>query len=504
MSADVRRELGIRLQQLIEDVSGAALTGDGSIEISNIEYDSRLVKPGSLFFAVKGFKVDGYDFVEQAKANGAVAVMGERSTCDLIDNHVQVPDMRAAMATVSAKFYGYPGLQVKGCGVTGTNGKTTTCFMLKAILEARNKTTGMITTYVYDTGKELFRAERTTPESLDLQRLLFLMKRNHCVNAVIEVSSHALALHRVDHINFRVAVYTNITRDHLDFHETMENYLNTKAQLLKQLDGELSYAVINLDVPEFRPLFGELKSSHMTYSLQNPEADVYCEEYEIRPRGTTFNLITPMGNRTIELKLPGRFNLMNALAAAAGGLACGVDIDNVVAGLESVQPVPGRFNHIEAGQPFEVYVDYAHTPDAIERLCEAARELTDGRLLLLFGCGGDRDRGKRPMMGKAAVEYADYAVVTSDNPRSEDPLAIIEDIKPGLTGGNYDVQPDRKKAIHEIMAKAQPGDAVLLAGKGAEPYQEIKGVREPFSDIEEATAALAELGYKQSATDEET
>lgn len=504
MPANVRRNLSIRLQQLIEDIPGAVLTGDGSLEISNIEYDSRMVKAGSLFFAVKGFKVDGYDFVEQARAGGAVAVMGERENCDYIDTHVRVPNIREAMATVSAKFYGYPGLQVKGCGVTGTNGKTTTCFMLKAILEARNKMTGMITTYVYDTGKELFRAERTTPESLDLQRLLFLMKRNHCVNAVIEVSSHALALHRVDHINFRVAVYTNITRDHLDFHQTMENYLNTKAQLLKRLDGELSYAVINLDVPEFRPLFGEITSSHMTYSLKNSEADVYCEDYEIRSDRTTFNLISPMGNRTIELKLPGRFNLMNALAAATGGLACGVDIDNVVMGLETVQPVPGRFNHIEAGQPFAVYVDYAHTPDAIERLCEAARELTEGRLLLLFGCGGDRDRGKRPMMGKAAVEYADYAVVTSDNPRSEDPLAIIEDVKPGLTGGNYDIQPDRKKAIHEIMAKAQPGDAVLLAGKGAEPYQEIKGVREPFSDIEEAQAALAELGYGQLATDEES
>ncbi len=462
-----------------------------------------MVKKNGLFFAIKGLKQDGYDFVEQAKANGAVAVLGERESCDMIASHVTVPDARAAMAEVSAKFYDYPGFHLKCCGVTGTNGKTTTCFLLREILRQRNKTTGMLTSLVYDTGAETFTAERTTPESLDMQRLLFLMKKNFCVNAVIEVSSHALILHRVDKINFRVAVYTNITRDHLDFHGTMENYLAAKALLLKKLNGPLSYAVINLDVPEFRALFGEFDSAYMTYSLSNPEADVYCTNYEIQPNLTIFDLVTPMGTATVHYHLPGRFNLSNALAAASGGLACGVDFDNVIAGLEAARPIPGRFNVVVKGQPFAVYVDYAHTPDAIERLCQSAREITAGRLLVLFGCGGDRDKGKRPMMGRAATTSADFVVVTSDNPRSEDPEEIIEDIKSGLVGTKYEIRSDRTEGIRFILEKAQPGDAVLLAGKGAENYQEIKGVKHPYSDIEVASRILAEMGFTEAETERE-
>ena len=429
--------------------------------------------------------------------------MGERPSCDGVANHVQVPDMRQAMATAAATFYGYPGLRIKACGVTGTNGKTTTCFMIRNMMLARNKTTGLICSLVYDTGREKFTAERTTPESLDIQRLLFLMKRNYCVNVVMEVSSHALMLHRVDHVDFRVAVYTNLTRDHLDFHNTMEEYAEAKFRLARRLSGELSYAVINLDVPEFRPLFGELNCSHMSYSLRDRKADIHCGDFELKPTGTIFDLVTPMGNRTVKLSLPGRFNLQNALAAAGGGLAAGVDIDSVVIGLEDSLPIPGRLNTISCGQPFAVYVDYAHTPDAIIRLCETVREINDGRLFLLFGCGGDRDKGKRPLMAQAAVENASYIVVTSDNPRSEDPEAIINDIKPGLSGYNYEIVVDRRKAIETILKQAGPGDAVLLAGKGAEPYQEIKGERFPFSDTEEAVAALGRMGFTQTGAVEE-
>lgn len=436
-------------------------------------------------------------------ANGAVAVMGERESCESAANHVSVKNIREAMAEAAARFYGYPGLKIKAVGVTGTNGKTTTCFILKKILEARDKTVGLVTSLEYDTGRDIFPAERTTPESLDLQRLLFLMKNNFCDNAVIEVSSHALALHRVDNIKFTVAVFTNLTRDHLDFHKEMDEYLKTKAQLLEKLAGPMGYAVINLDVPEFRPLFGELASAYISYSLENCQADVYCGNYDLEPGGTIFDLMTPMGTRTVNLSLPGRFNLMNALAAASGGLAAGVDIDNVVDGLEAVRPLPGRFNHLDFGQPFALYIDYAHTPDAITRLCEAARELNPGKLLLLFGCGGDRDRGKRPMMGKAAIDNADYVVVTSDNPRGEDPQAIIEDIKPSLNGENYKILPDRKEAITYLLKHAEAGDVVLLAGKGAENYQEINGVRHPFNDRQTAAEILAEMGFNQSTTDEE-
>jgi UDP-N-acetylmuramoyl-L-alanyl-D-glutamate--2,6-diaminopimelate ligase len=479
------------------------VTGDPETEIEQIEYDSRLIKRPALFVAIQGFKRDGYDFVDQAKAVGAIAVMGERESCSQVAHHVQVPNARKALADAAAKFYGFPGERIKACGVTGTNGKTTTCFLIKHILEARNKTTGLVTSYVYDTGKQTFAAERTTPESLDMQRLLYLMKSNYCVNAVIEVSSHALVLHRVDHIDFKVAVYTNITRDHLDFHRDMDDYLAAKMLLAKHLDGPLSYAVINLDVDEFRPIFGVLKSSFMTYSLQNPKADVYCDAYELRTDGTTFDLVTPMGRRTVSFRLPGRFNLKNALAAAAGGLACGVDVDNVVRGLEVAESVPGRLHPIIKGQPFAVYVDFAHTPDAVIRLCETARELTKGRLLMLFGCGGDRDKGKRPIMGAAATENADYVVVTSDNPRSEKPEAIIEDIKPGLTGANYEIVVDRRDAIATILRMAKAGDTVLLAGKGAENYQEINGVKHPFDEFAEVGRVLAELGYAPAGESEE-
>jgi len=451
-----------------------------------------------LFFAVKGYKVDGYDFVGSAVTNGAVAVMGERESCPRTGTYVQVSDIRKAMADVSAKFYGYPGRKIKAAGVTGTNGKTTTCYLLKKMLEARNKKVGLITSQLYDTGKDKFKAERTTPESLDMQRLLYLMNLNFCVNAVIEVSSHALMLHRVDNIDFQVAIYTNLTRDHLDFHESMEEYFKAKAGLVKRLKGPVSYSVINLDVTEFRPLFAESGCSQISYSLDNSGADVYCSNYEFRPDGTTFDLVTPMGNRTVSMKLPGRFNLQNALAALTGGLACGVDIDSVITGLEAASPVPGRLTLIECGQPFAVYVDFAHTPDAITRLAEAVHEFTEGRLLILFGCGGDRDKGKRPLMGQAAVSAADYAVVTSDNPRSEQPEAIIEDIKPGLQGGQYEIVVDRAAAVETILKKAVPGDTVLLAGKGAETYQEIGDSRVPYSDVTETERILADMGYRKT------
>lgn len=480
------------------------VTGPDDIDIDSLEYDSRAIKPQGLFFAVKGYKVDGYDFVKSAVGKGAVAVMGERESCPEVSTHVQVPNVRKAMSDVSAKYYGYPGTRLKAVGVTGTNGKTTTCYLLKKMLEARNKTVGLVTSQIYDTGKDKFAAERTTPESLDMQRLLYLMNLNFCVNAVIEVSSHALLLHRVDNIDFRVAVYTNLTRDHLDFHQTMEEYFKAKAQLVKRLQGPLSYAVINLDVPEFRPLFAETHCAYISYSLDNTGADIYCSNYELRPDGATFDLVTPMGNRTVSMKLPGRFNLQNALAALAGGLACGVDLDNVVKGLEEAESVPGRLTRIECGQPFAVYVDFAHTPDAIARIAEAVREFTEGRLLILFGCGGDRDKGKRPLMGEAAVTAGDYVVVTSDNPRSEKPEAIIEDIKPGLKGDDYEIVVDRAGAIETILKRARKGDAVLLAGKGAETYQEIGDKKYPYSDVAEAEKVLAGLGFRKTEDVEES
>ncbi len=486
------------LAELIDGMQGAVTHGDSSVQITNIEYDSRQIRPSSLFVAVPGFKQDGLAFAKDAISRGAVAVVGSAEKLDSsLGNvsYVQVPDVRIALAELAAKFYDYPGEKLKVCGVTGTNGKTTTSFFIREILKARGKTVGLVSTLRYDTGQEVFEADRTTPESLDLQRLFFLMVKNRCTNAVIETSSHALALHRVDHVNYRVAVYTNLTRDHLDFHGTMEEYFAAKALLVDRLSGELSYAVINLDEPAWKPLFSRLQCSTITYALENPSADVRTERFELRPDRTMLDMITPMGNATVQLALPGRFNLINALAAAAGGLGSGVDLDSVVRGLESLKPLAGRLQPIVMGQPFAVYVDYAHTPDAICSLVATTRELVAGRVLLLFGCGGDRDKGKRPIMGKAACDAADIVVVTSDNPRSEDPLAIIEDIKPGLGKNVAATIPDRRAAIDAILRLAKPGDAVLIAGKGAEPYQEIQGVKHPFLDEREAERSLGELGF---------
>ena len=477
------RSYTIKLNEFLKNLPEINITGTPDIEIEQIEYDSRLVKKDCLFFAVEGYKSNGYDFVKEAKSNGAVAVLGERDKCDDIEVYIQVPDIRIAMAEASASFYDYPAQSLKLCGVTGTNGKTTTCYLLKKILESRGKRVGLISSNIYDTGKEIFTAERTTPESLDLQRLLYLMKKNYCNNAILEISSHALALNRVHGIKFRVAIFTNLTRDHLDFHETMENYLAVKAKLLEKLDGPLSYAVINLDQPEFRQFFGDFNSSYISYSLDNTTADVHCTKYEFTADKTTFDLVTPMGVRTVIFSLPGKFNLINALAAVGGGFASGIDLDSIVKGLEESEPVPGRFNSINQGQPFAVIVDYAHTPDAISRLCEAAKDIAEGRLLLLFGCGGDRDKGKRPLMGQVATTMAEFAIVTSDNPRNENPLNIIKDIEPGLFENRYEIIEDRKEAIKKALDLARKNSVIIITGKGSEPWMCIANDKKiPWDD----------------------
>jgi len=477
-------------------VKGFQVSGNPEIEIKGIEYDSRLIEPGGLFVAVTGFKQDGYDFVAQAVERGAVAVMGQRAECEAAGTHVSVPDVRAAMATVAARYHDWPGRKMRALGVTGTNGKTTTCYLLKNMLQSCDEKTGLVTSQIYNTGEESFAAERTTPESLDLQRLLAQMVKNDCVNAVVEVSSHALVLSRVDHIDFKIAVYTDLTRDHLDFHKTMEEYLRAKTILADRVTGESSYVVVNYDVPEFRFLLERENVSTISYSVEDRRANVFCDKYAIKPGNTVFRLVTPIGEAPVTIGLAGRFNLVNAVAAAAAGVAAGVDLEGIVQGLQTATPVPGRFNYVGAGQPFAIYVDYAHTPDAIQRLCESAREIARGRLLILFGCGGDRDKGKRRLMGEAATSHADYAIVTSDNPRSEDPEAIVEDIKPGLMGDAHEICLDRSEAIGRILKMAQPNDVVLLAGKGDENYQEVAGVRHPFSDTLEALKVLAELGHR--------
>lgn len=454
-----------------------------------------MIKPEYAFVAIRGFKTDGNKFIDDAIERGAKAIVTDQEQECSVPVLV-VPDARAALADVAARFYSYEKNNIKICGVTGTNGKTTTCILLRNLMLARSKRTGLICSLVYDTTKEQIPAARTTPESLDIYRLLYIMKNNFCTNAVVEISSHALMLDRVRNLDIQVAVYTNFTRDHLDFHNSMEEYLEAKAKLLDFVAAETKWAVINYDCPEFMSLKDRIVGSYMTYSLSDPGADIYLEHFDLKPEGSVFELHTPMGNRSIDYKLPGRFNLYNALAAVTGAMASGIDIDSVKIGLEHSQVIPGRLEHIDTAAPFSVFVDYAHTPDALTRTIEALRELSAGKILTLFGCGGDRDSGKRPLMGKAVTEASDYSVLTSDNPRSEDPQKIIDDVLPGCAdSAKLDTIIDRKEAIEHIIEKAGEGDIVLLAGKGAENYQEINGVRHDFLDKAIALDKIKALGY---------
>lgn len=486
----------ISLKEAAAVIPGAVVVGDDDTEITGMEYHSRMITPDALFVAVKGFVHDGNDWIEEAVNRGAAAVMTEKRAIRSVPQII-VPDTRAAMADLAAVLYGHPESLLDIYGVTGTNGKTTTCFLIKKMLEAAGKRTGLVSSLVYDTGKDQIPAGRTTPESLDMYRLLHMMTRNQCSHAVIEISSHALILHRVKNLKVRVAVFTNITRDHLDFHTGMDEYLAAKARLLDMVDDPNKWAVINHDCEEFRPLFSRGNSRKMSYSVDDASADVHLENVRLRPTGSNFELHASDGAREIEYNLVGRYNLYNALAASTAALAGGLSLDDVAGGLANAEIIPGRLERIESNAPFSIFIDFAHTPDALRRTIETLRETSHGRILVLFGCGGDRDRGKRSLMGEAVTSLADIAVLTSDNPRSESPARIIDDVRPGLKGGaGVEIIEDRKEAVTHILIQAQDGDVVLLAGKGAENYQEIKGVRHPYSDREEAAEQLAKRGYE--------
>jgi UDP-N-acetylmuramoyl-L-alanyl-D-glutamate--2,6-diaminopimelate ligase len=488
----------IRLRNLIKSVKGVAVIGRDDIFIEGIEYDSRRVLPGMIFAAIAGFKTDGRAFIKDAIKRGAAAILTDVpiQTADVPLIISQSP--RQTLSDISASFYGYPGRSLKIVGVTGTNGKSTSVFLIRHILESFGKKAGMLNSLVYYTGAGKYKADRTTPESLDVQKYLFEMKESGFEWGVIEVSSHALSLSRVENIDFKIGLFTNFTRDHLDFHNTMEEYLAAKKLLLRKLAGREKVAVINIDVPEFGDFIKDAECPVIKYTVQNSEADLSVRRAQLMHDRTIIDFSSSRGDFSAVMRLLGRYNVSNAAGAAATGLALDVDIEVIAKALETAEPVPGRFRPVSAGQPFAVIVDYAHTPDGIERLCQSAREITPGKLMILFGCGGDRDKGKRPLMGEAATKMCDFAVVTSDNPRTEDPLKIIDDILPGVKGDNYIVVPDRKEAIREIIRRAGEKDTVLLAGKGAEDYQEIGTTKYPYEDTSEAEKALAEMGYRKA------
>ncbi|HYH58307.1 MAG TPA: UDP-N-acetylmuramoyl-L-alanyl-D-glutamate--2,6-diaminopimelate ligase [Thermoleophilaceae bacterium] len=454
------------------------------VEITGLHYRSSDVRPGGLFFCVPGFTADGHDFAPDAVERGAAAVVCERPL-GLPAAEVVVPSVRAAMGPAAARFHGDPTASLRVVGITGTNGKTTTAFLTRAILERGGLQTGLLGTVKSIVGGADEPVERTTPEAIDLQATFRRMLDTGDEACVMEVSSHALELGRAEGIEFACRVFTNLTQDHLDFHPDMEAYFMAKRRLFH---GQPGPAVLNLD-DDYGNRLADDVAEPVTYAIDSP-ADYRAREVGFDPSGSSFTCETPDGTVAIETRLPGLFNVQNALAALAAARALGIDLEAARTALAEADRVPGRFEPVDEGQRFTVLVDYAHTPEALENVLRAARELTEGRVHVVFGAGGDRDRAKRPLMGRAAAALADRVVVTSDNPRSEDPEAIIAEILAG-TGPGVEREPDRRRAIALVVGDADPGDVVVVAGKGHEQGQEFEnGRKEPFDDVTVVREAL--------------
>jgi UDP-N-acetylmuramoyl-L-alanyl-D-glutamate--2,6-diaminopimelate ligase len=476
------------LSDLLTDVATSNPPGS-DVVVTGITHRSMDVRPGDAFFCIPGFAHDGHDFAVDAQSRGAVAIVATRPVPGLEVPVVIVADARAALALASARFFGSPSASLRIAGITGTNGKTTTTYLLDAILRAAGSTTGIVGTIETRVAGVSEVASRTTPESRDLQALLARMVEAGVDAVSMEVSSHAIDLHRVDGIDFAVAAFTNLTQDHLDYHATMEEYFDVKSKLLASVSPERR--VVNVDDE-----YGARIASSMgvTWTVGVAEsAAVKARDVVLGPRACGFTLQTPLGDRSVELPLAGAYNVSNALVAAGCALALGVDLDVVVSGLAHAPQVPGRLERIEAGQDFTVLVDYAHTPDGLASALRAVRGVTEGRVIAVFGCGGDRDPDKRPRMGRIAGELSDIAVLTSDNPRSEDPVGIILQVQDGLEGtpAEHHVEVDRRKAIALALGLAHAGDTVLVAGKGHEDYQIFADGTVHFDDREVVREELA-------------
>ena len=475
----------MRLNQLL---AGVALTERraGDVECSGICYDTRTMEPGCLFVALPGYKTDGHKYIAQALEQGAAAVLCQHPP-EGEGPWLVTPDARAALAAVSANWFGHPARDLTLLAVTGTNGKTTTTYLLKAMLEGvLGARVGLIGTNQNMVGEEVLPAHRTTPESYEVQQLLREMADAGCTHVVMEASSHALVLHRLDGLRFRAGIFTNLTQDHLDFHGTMEAYRDAKGLLFRQSDT----AVLNLDDEAGRYFARTVAVPRLTYSERRDEADLTAKNLRLFPDRVEFEAVAAGAISRVRLPIPGGFTVYNALGVLTCGLALGLPLADCADALAKAPGVKGRIEVVPVPADFAVIIDYAHTPDALENILTTVRDFTAGRVICLFGCGGDRDRTKRPQMGAIAGSLADVAVVTSDNPRTEEPEAIIRDILPGLEGTAAEVvvEPDRRAAIRRALSLAKPGDTVVLAGKGHETYQEV-GTQVLHLDEREEVAA---------------
>ncbi len=479
------------------------LSESGNPEISGLHYDSRRIRPGDVFVAMKGESSDGNRFIDAAIANGAVAVVSD-SAAEVLRAGIgwaQVAHGRRALARLSANFYHHPAEQLTMTGVTGTNGKTTISFLLESIFAAAGRKTVLVGTIEYHVAGKIVPAPHTTPEALELNQVLASGRPAGASEGVMEVSSHALAQERVYGIPFDVAIFTNLTRDHLDYHGDFDSYFEAKSQLFRGCGTEPPrVSVLNVDDAYGAKLVDlSHRSGSRIYTYGLGTADFCAKGIDVGPTGTRFEAVTPDGSITLQSPLIGRVNVYNILAAAAAALARDCTLEQIAEGVRTLERVPGRFERVDVGQPFSVVVDYAHTDDALRNLTSLAREFVRGRgrVITVFGCGGDRDRRKRPLMGEAAGRGSDFVVVTSDNPRSEDPMDIInlalEGLKP--TGTPFAVEPDRAKAIALAIAEAKAGDIALIAGKGHEKVQVTREGAAPFDDVEVARAALRAAGY---------
>jgi len=490
----------MRLNQLKKDLRQVRLVHYQDREIKSLTCDSREARDGSLFIAITGETQDGHPYAVDARANGAGAVLVERRL-DLPDDIPQiiVDDTREATAILGARFFGHPSERVSVAGVTGTSGKTTTTWMLRSILQAAGRPAGLIGTIHYLVGGRKLPARNTTPSPIEINRMLAEMYEAGQQCAVMEVSSHALVQKRVHGVDFKVAVFTNLTdNEHLDFHKTFIAYRDAKCKLFEPLSSA-SVAVLNLEDPSSGYIAQRTQAKIITYAVSR-DADVRSIVLGTSMSGTQFELFTPQGSAEVKAGFFGRYNVSNATAAAAAALSMGVGIEAIRAGLEQYQGTPGRLEMVDLGQNFSVLVDYAHKPDALANVLTTLREVTSARIILVFGCGGDRDRGKRPRMGAIAAKYSDCFILTADNSRSERTEDIIAEIEMGVgTGANYAVQPDRALAIRAAIGKAQPGDVVLIAGKGHEACQIMDKTTTPFDDCEQARQALRDL-MKTKAT----
>jgi UDP-N-acetylmuramoyl-L-alanyl-D-glutamate--2,6-diaminopimelate ligase len=479
----------MRLEKLFESIPVLGIAGSMDVDIEGLAYDSRQVKPGWLFIAVPGHEADGSEYITDALSHGAVAVVSENGL-DLgaSATHIQVPDARRALAEVANAFHGDLSREMKVVGITGTNGKTTTAYMIRDLLRDGGFMPGLLGTVAYEIGEHSIPASRTTPEAPDIHALFRKMRDAGCDSAVMEVSSHAIALQRIHGIDFAISVFTNLTQDHLDYHRDMETYFDVKAKLFhaREAAENRPVVVINIDDPWGRRLAEDerVEAEVVTYGF-GEDAMVRATAATVEGSGTRFRVHTPWGEAKIHLQLLGRFNIHNALAALSVGGLSGIALDGMAQSLANIASIPGRLERIPNRKHKQVFVDYAHTDDALRNVLETLREICKGKLIVVFGCGGNRDRGKRKLMGQAAAALADFVIITSDNPRQEEPAAIIGDIMEGFAGQEtFEVVLDRRAAIEAGIQRMGRKDILLVAGKGHETYQVLKETIIPFDDRE--------------------